>query len=91
MDPTGGGIPGVLPSGRPDKSFQTVAALPTFEDMLTGPTGKIVAFTLQSHPWIGPLAVWGSGDKGSEEFCFRSLCTTRTATSETNFFAMGNT
>ena len=83
MDPTGGGIPGVLPSGRPDKSFQTVAALPTFEDMLTGPTGKIVAFTLQSHPWIGPLAVWGSGDKGSEEFCIISLFTTCTAPAET--------
>ena len=45
-DPTGGRLPGILWTGQPSQPFQAAAALIPHEDVVTDPTGKIVALTL---------------------------------------------
>ena len=49
MDTKGGRLPFVVWSGRSFQSFFSAAALPPHENMMAGPTGKIVAVTLKLH------------------------------------------
>ena len=56
-EPTGGGFPEIFQTGKHSWPFQTVDVPPPHAGVVEVPTGKIVVFKMQLHPWVGTPAI----------------------------------